>query len=88
MDGERAGVDVAHRVDQAHHPSGAAQVEPGQGLAVAGQMEEGVAGEHVLAVGHQPVVEDPLLVGGGMELVPHVGAPPRGRSRVSRSWAP
>ena len=30
---ERAGVDVADRVDQAHHPTGAAEVEPGQRFA-------------------------------------------------------
>ena len=76
MDGERAGVDVADRVDQAHHPAGAAHVQPGQraGLAEAGQVEERVAGEHAVAVGHQPVVELHLLVGGGVQLVPDVGA--------------
>ncbi len=30
VDRERAGVDVTDRVDQADHPSGAAQVEPGR----------------------------------------------------------
>src|SRR6478609_3706498 len=46
MDGERAGVDVANRVDQAYHPAGAAQVQPGQrtGLAEARQVEERVSG--------------------------------------------
>src|SRR5689334_10129093 len=34
MDGERAGVDVAHRVDQAYHPPGAAHAEAGQCTAV------------------------------------------------------
>src|SRR5689334_5143942 len=42
MDGERAGVDVAHRVDQAHHPAGAAHAEAGQRTTVAVQVEEGV----------------------------------------------
>ncbi len=76
MDGERAGVDVADRVDQAHHPARAAQVQPGQRarLAEAGQVEERVAGQHPLAVGDQPVVELDLLVGGRMQLVPDVGA--------------
>ena len=77
MDGEGAGIDVTHRVDQAHHPAGAAEVQSGQGLAVAGQMEERVAGEHLLPVDHQPVVKDALLSSGGMELVPHVGPPTR-----------
>ena len=30
MDGERAGIHVADRVDQAHHPPGAAHVQAGQ----------------------------------------------------------
>ena len=77
VDGEGAGVDVADRVHQADHPARAAEVEAGQRLAVPGQVEERVAGQDVFAVGHQPVVEDPLLPGGGMELVPHVRAPAR-----------
>jgi hypothetical protein len=55
VDHERAGVDVADRVDEAHHPAGAAHVEPGQRLAERVEVEERVAGEHVLAVGEQPV---------------------------------
>ena len=75
MDGEWAGVDVAHRVDQAHDPPGAAHAEPRQRAAVAAEVEERVAGEHLLAVGHQPLVELALLFSGGMEIVPHVRAP-------------
>ena len=74
MDGERAGVDVAHRVDQAHHPPGAAHAEAGQRAAVGAEVEERVAGEHLLAAGHQPVVELALLIRGGMKLLPHIGA--------------
>ena len=77
MDRERAGVDVADRVDQADDAAGAAQVQAGQRLAVGRQMKERVAGQDVLAVGHQPVVELALLVGGGVQLVPHVGAAAR-----------
>ena len=79
MDGERAGVHVTDRVDQAHHPSGPAHVQPGQrpGCAQAGKMEEGVAGEHPFALGHQPVVELYLLIRGRVQLIPHVGAAAR-----------
>src|SRR5690606_29937096 len=56
------------------HPARAAQVEPGQGAPVAGQVEEGVPGEHLLAVLDQPVVECALLLGGGVQLAPDVGA--------------
>jgi hypothetical protein len=75
VDGEWAGIDVAHRIDQADHATRSAQVQAGQRLAVTGQVEERVAGEDILSVGHQPSVEDLLLVGRGMELVPHVGTP-------------
>ncbi len=74
VDGERAGVDVPDRIDQADHPAGTAQVQPGQRLAVGGQVEEGVTGEHLLAMGYEPVVEPTLLAGGGMQVVPDVGA--------------
>ena len=77
VDGERAGVHVADRIDEAHDPPGAAQVQPRQRLPVARQVEERVAGEHAFAVGQQPVVQLPLLGGGGVQLVPHVGAPAR-----------
>ena len=40
-------------------------------------MEEGVAGEHVLAVGHQPVVDLALLGLRRVEIVPRVGAAAR-----------
>ncbi len=76
VDGERAGVHVADRVDQADHAAGPAEVEPGQRLAERRQVEERVAGQHLLAVGQQPLVELALLRLGGVQLVPHVGAPP------------
>src|ERR1700748_515552 len=62
VDGERARVDVADRIDQADHAAGAAQVQAGQRVAVGGQVEERVAGQHLLAAGAQPVVEIALLV--------------------------
>ena len=80
VDGERAGVDVADRVDQADHPAGAAQVEPRQRLPVPGQVEERVAGQHALAVRDQPVVELALLRRGRVQLVPDVG-PATGRAQ-------
>ena len=45
VDHERAGVHVAHRVDEADDPAGAAQVQSVERLAECGEMEEGVAGE-------------------------------------------
>ena len=78
VDRERAGVDVADRVDQADDPTGAAEVEPGQRLAVGGEVEERVAGEDLLAVLEQPLVERALLLGGRVQLVPDVGAAARG----------
>ena len=75
MDGERAGVDVADRVDQADHPAGAAEVEARAAASPnAGEVEERVAGEHAVAVGEQPVVELALLRRRRVQLVPHVGA--------------
>lgn len=90
MDGERARVHVADGVDQAHDAARAAHVQAGQraGLTERGQVEEGVAGEHPLALGDQPVVQLDLLVGGGVQLLPDIGAAPDGRSRVIRSVAP
>src|SRR5437764_1298158 len=38
VDRERARVDVAHRVDQAHHATGPAQVQARQRVAVSGQV--------------------------------------------------
>jgi hypothetical protein len=73
VDGERAGVDVTHRVDQADHAARAAQVQPGQGLAVGGQVEERVTGQDLVAVRDQPVVELLLLGLGRVQLVPDVG---------------
>ena len=76
VDRERAGVDVADRVDQAHHPPGPAQVEPRQRLAVGGEVEERVAGQDAVAARDQPVVQLALLRGGRVQLVPHVRAAP------------
>src|SRR5262249_60000272 len=50
VDGERAGVHVADRVDQAHDPPGAAPAETGQRAAVAAAVDIRIAGEHVAAV--------------------------------------
>ena len=77
MDGERARVDIANGVDQADHAARAAQVEAGQRLSVGRQVEERVAGQHLLAAVCQPVVELALLAGRRVQLVPHVGAAAR-----------
>ena len=74
VDRERAGVDVTDRVDQADHAAGAAQVQPRQRRAVAGQVEERVAGQDVVAAVEQPVVERALLVLQQVHLVPDVRA--------------
>ena len=76
MDHERAGVDVADRVDEADDPARAAQVETVEGLAQRREVEEGVAGQHVGPI-EQPAVEVALLLGGRVQLVPGVGPPPR-----------
>src|SRR5689334_15816020 len=68
---EGAGVHVADGVDQAHDAAGAAQVEPGQRAAVAAEVEERIAGEHVRAMSRQPVVQLALLGGGRAQLVPY-----------------
>ena len=83
MQHERTGVDVAHRIDQAHDTAGAAQVESGQRLTERRQMEERVAGEHVGVI-HEPVVELTLLLVGGMERFPRVGATAR-RAKAGQS---
>src|SRR5699024_5171465 len=44
------------------------------------QVEERVAGEHVVTVGDQPVVELALLLGQRVQLVPHIG-PAAGRAQ-------
>ena len=88
VDHERAGVDVADGVDQAHHAARAAQVEPVEGLAEGGEVEEGVAGQHV-GVLEQPVVQRRAAARRSGAARPSVSTPrPEGRSRVSRSWAP
>lgn len=74
MDGEGAGVDVADRVDQADDASGTAQVEAGERCTVRGEVEEGVSGQHVVAVGQQPVVQLTLLCRGRVQVVPDVGS--------------
>lgn len=74
MDREGARVHVPDRVDQAHHPAGAAQVEAGQCLTVGGQVEERVTGQHRLAVCQQPVVQQALLLPGRAQVVPDIGA--------------
>src|SRR5580658_842712 len=76
MDGERAGIDVADRVDQAHHPPGTAQVQSRQGLPVAGQVEERVTSKNTLPPADQPVIKRALLVSTRMQFVPDVSAPP------------
>ncbi len=77
MDRERAGIHVADRVDQAHDASGAAQVQPRQRVAVRREVEERVARQYTLAVRDQPVVQLTLLLLGGVQFVPHVGAATR-----------
>ena len=88
VDDEGAGVHVADRVDEADHPSGAAQVQPVERLAQGGEVEEGVARQHA----------GPLDAASGRACAaaPPSGAAhprcrrprPEGRRRVSRSWAP
>ena len=56
--------------------SGATEVQPGQRVSVAGQVEERVAGKHVLAVRDEPVVELALLLRSDVQVVPDVGAAP------------
>ena len=62
VDRERAGVDVADRVDQAHHTSGTAQVQTRQRTRPArpterGQMKERVTCQHVVPVCDKPFIE-------------------------------
>ncbi|COV98169.1 Uncharacterised protein [Mycobacterium tuberculosis] len=82
MNGEWARIHVTHRVDQAHYPPGSAHVQAGQSprLAERRQVEEGIAGEHPLSFGNQPVVKLHLLVGGGVQVGPYVSPAP-GRSQ-------
>ena len=75
MDRERAGVHVADRVDQADHPAGAAEVQPGQRTPrTPARWKNESPVSTPLAVREQPVVELPLLLGGRVQLVPDVGA--------------
>ena len=77
VDGERAGVHVADRVDEADDPAGAAHVQPGQRRAEGVEVEEAVTGEDLVAVGEQPAIDRALLVLGRVEFVPRVGAAAR-----------
>ncbi len=77
VDDERAGVDVADRVDQADDAARATHVQAGQRLAERVEVEERVAGEDVVAVGQQPAVDLALLVVGRVEVVPAVRAAAR-----------
>src|SRR5262249_33364249 len=77
VDGERAGVNVADRIDQAHHAACPAHVEPGQALPVPRKVEERVTREHVVPMCDQPVVQLALLDGGRVQRVPDVRATPR-----------
>ena len=58
VDDERAGVDIADGVDEAHDPPSAAQVQPRQ-VRVTGLGGEGVEVEERIAGEHVGVVEDP-----------------------------
>src|SRR4051794_14534724 len=86
VDDERAGVDVADRIDQAHDSTGAAHVEARKGIAESVQMEERVTGQDVVAMRAQPVVDLALLSVGRMEVVPGVRAtaarPEAGESKL------
>ncbi len=82
MDHERTGVHVADGVDEADDAAGPAQVEPRQRRAEGVEVEEAVAGEDLVAVGVQPVVDRALLVLGRVE----VGARSRRRGRRDAVW--
>ena len=82
MDHEGARVHIAHRVDEAHDAPGPAHVQAGQWITERVQVEEGIARQHLLAVGEQPVVDLALLAVRGMEVVPAVRtAPARAQPR-------
>ena len=87
MDREPARVHVTDRVDEAYHPAGAAHVQARERLAIGGEVEERVTGQHLLAVGAQPVVQLVLLPGPGVQLVADV-RPARGPQPGQPSWAP
>ena len=84
---KRAGIHIANRINETDNPAGTAEVEPGQRLAKGGEMEEGIAGEH-MGAGQQPVVQLDLLGTGGMQLMPGVDAATRGTEAGRRSSAP
>ena len=77
VDHERARVHVADRVDEAHDASRTAHVETGQRLAERVEVEERIAGQHVVAVGEQPLVDLALLGVRRVQLVPRVGTTAR-----------
>jgi hypothetical protein len=60
VDGEGAGVDVADRIDQADHPAGAAQVEPGRASPSADRWKN-ESPVSTASPWRQPVVELALL---------------------------
>ena len=76
VDDERAGVDIADRIDQADHSPGATQVQAVERIAEGREVEERIAGEHRGAI-EQPRVELALLGVGQVELVPGVSTPSR-----------
>src|SRR5262249_42292820 len=70
VEDERTGVDVADRIDQAHHAAGAAHVEAGERFAERVQVEERVPGEHVVPVREEPLIDLVLLVMARSQRVP------------------
>ena len=64
MNHERTRIDITERVDEADHPPCAAQVQSRESLSEGVQVEEGVTGEDIFAMAHQPVIDRSLLGGG------------------------
>ena len=75
VDSERASVDVAYWVYQAHDPTSSAQVEARQPFAECREVEERVPRQHLVTVSDKPRVERPLLLGSQVQLLPHVCSP-------------
>ena len=89
VDRERAGVDVADRIDQADDPPGAAQVQARQRLAVGGEVEE--ASRRSARRRRAPSASRTARAAGrrsGCSSSQTSAPRPEGRSRVSRSCAP
>ena len=78
MNHEWTCVDVADRIDQAHHSTCSAHVEPGQRITEGIQVEERVSGQNVLAMREEPFVDLALLGVGRMKFVPCIGTSTRG----------